>query len=55
MVTNGTHKIATISGLMAYGCVYLKMNMLPWATCLDMELLMEHTSFNILDEGDILK
>ena len=31
-------------------CVDLKMNMFP----MDVELLMEHTSFNILDEGDIL-
>ena len=33
----------------------LKMYMLLRATCLDVELLMEFASFNILDEGDILK
>ena len=31
------------------------MNMLPMATCLDVELLIKHASFNILEEGDILK
>ena len=31
------------------------MNMLPRATCLDLELQMEHAAFNILDEGDFLK
>ena len=36
-------------------CVVIKMNMLPKATCLDVELLMEHASFNILDEGNIPK
>ena len=29
-------------------CVDLEMNMLPCATCFDVELLMEHTSFKIL-------
>ena len=36
-------------------CVDLKMKMMLMATCLDVELLMEYASFNILDEGDILK
>ena len=57
------HVIAAISGLMEEGpdlipfraSVDFKMNMLPRATCLDVELLMEHTSLYIFDEGDILK
>ena len=38
-----------------WACVDLKMDMLSMATCFDVELLIEHSSFNILDEGDILK
>ena len=36
-------------------CVDLKVNMLPRATCLDVELLMEYTSFNVLDEGEMIR
>ena len=36
-------------------CVDLKMNMLFMAIGLHVELIMEHSSFDILDEGDILK
>ena len=38
-----------------WACVDIEMNTLPRATSLDVGLLMEHASFNILDEGNILK